>query len=152
MMLESPVIYFASVSTILGGQYLIPTHQVKAYSTSLILGAITSIISNFAFIPTFHLYGAVISTVLSEIVVLLYQLYLVKTTKQLEIRKLFDGTIKYLFSGVIMFAIVFSIDRCTGCNFIFILLEISLGVMVYVVLMLLLHTNIIEIIKVIKKY
>lgn len=152
MMLESPVIYFASVSTILGGQYLIPTHQVKAYSTSLVLGAITSIISNFAFIPTFHLYGAVISTVLSEIVVLLYQLYLVKTTKQLEIRKLFDGTIKYLFSGVIMFVVVFSIDRCTGCNFIFILLEVSLGVMVYVVLMLLLHTNIIEIIKVIKKY
>lgn len=147
MMIESPVIYFASVSTVLGGQYLVPTHQVKSYSFSLVLGAITSIISNFIFIPTFHLYGAVISTVLSEIVVLLYQLYVIRTSKQLEIRKIFDGTIKYMLSGLIMFIIVFSIDRYTNCSFIFILIEVVTGVIIYVLLMLLFRMRIIKIIK-----
>lgn len=147
MMLEAPVIYFASVSTILGGQYLIPTHQVKTYSISLVLGAIASIISNFLFIPMFHLYGAIMSTVIAEVIVLLYQLYKIVSSKQLNLRLLYKDTVKYIFAGVIMFICVFLLDRHTINSFMFIILEVALGIVIYISLILMMRTNIIKIIQ-----
>lgn len=143
MIFESPVIYFASVSTILGGQYLIPTSQIRTYSVSLVLGAIASIISNFLFIPYLQLYGAILSTVIAEMIVLIYQLYVIIISRQLKLRKLFEGTWKYVVSGSVMFASVFLVDRLTRYSFISIFFEVILGVIIYLLCIILFRADIV---------
>lgn len=131
LLMESPVIYFAGISTILGAQYLVPTYQTKAYSMSLILGALGSIISNFILIPLFHLYGAIMSTVIAEIIVYIYQLHIIKSTNQLNMKKLFDDSVKYLLAGICMFIGVFLLDRKLSSAIISIVIEVILGIIIY---------------------
>lgn len=142
MMLESPVIYFASVSTVLGGQFLIPTHQVKPYTVSLILGAIISVICNVTLIPSLRLYGAILSTVFAEVGILFCQLYIIKSSKQLSIEKLFFGSIKYFCAGFVMFIVVFSLDRYLSLSIWSIFVEVILGIIIYIFLIFALKTEV----------
>lgn len=134
MLIEAPVIYFAGISGVLGTQYLIPTGQTKDYSASLIFGAVVSIILNFSLIPFWELTGAMISTVISEFAVMLYQVWVVmKKSRQLEFAEFFEDTWKYLIAGGIMFAIVFSLDRMTSTSLVWLGLEIIIGGIIYFV-------------------
>lgn len=142
MMLESPVIYFASVSTVLGGQFLIPIHQVGLYTKSLILGAIVSIVCNLTLIQPLHLYGAILSTVFAEVSILIYQIYIVNVSRQLDTRKLFHGSLKYFFAGLLMFISVFLLDRYLNSSIVAIVLEIILGIFIYVFLIFMFRTEV----------
>ncbi|MQB95435.1 flippase [Lactobacillus reuteri] len=142
MILESPVIYFAGLSSILGAQYLIPTNQVKEYTISLTFGAVISIFLNVILIPMFHLYGAVLSTDFAEAAVLIYQIYIIKRTNQLEISILFKGTLKYLIIGAIMFSIVFYLNLHLGSSLIALIFEMIFGILIYALLNIILKTKI----------
>lgn len=142
LLMESPVIYFAGMSNILGAQYLIPTNQTNAYSLSLIIGAIGSIICNFLLIPIFHLSGAIVSTVIAEFLVYIYQLYFVVSHKQLRARTIFEGSLKYLLAGITMFVCVFAIDRKTGNSIMWIAIEIIVGIIIYIMMLVVLRTRI----------
>ena len=71
---------------------------------SVTVGALVNILLNFVTIPIWSLYGAAVATVLSEGVVTLYQLIVVR--HDLSISTLFSGTWKYLVAGAIMFAVI----------------------------------------------
>lgn len=142
MMIEAPVIYFAGVSGVLGTQYLLPTKQAKSYSNSLIFGAALSIVLNFLLIPAFGLQGAMFATVIAEFGVMTYQLIVVIVkNKQLSARMFFKDTFKYFFAGVVMFSVVFLIDRSTPSKILFIFLETLVGVIVYLLMLLVQRTE-----------
>lgn len=142
MFIEAPVIYLAGISGVLGTQYLLPTNQLKKYTTSVVVGAVSSIVFNFILIPIWGLNGAMIATVISEIAVLVYQLAVLKMANQLMLGKLFSGFLKYFLAGLIMFVIVFTIDRLTKNGALELLIEISIGVIVYLAMIVILRTNI----------
>ena len=153
MLLESPVIYFAGLSSILGAQYLIPTNQVKEYTFSLTFGALVSIFLNFVLIPKLHLYGAILSTVFSEMSVLAYQVWVIRHTSQLRIKKLFEGTLKYLFAGFLMFIVVFYFNLKLKADVSAMIIEILMGIIIYSILLLVLKTEAGYLgIKLLKKY
>lgn len=141
IMLESPIIYFAGLSSVIGTQYLIPTNQVKPYSFSLILGAIISLILDLILIPSYGLIGAIISTVSAELIVLLYQSFFVIKQKQLEYRDLYSDLVKYLFSGIVMFIVVVSIKHTFSVSFYNIILQILCGAFVYGILISVFQTK-----------
>ncbi|MCB6623577.1 polysaccharide biosynthesis C-terminal domain-containing protein, partial [Mediterraneibacter sp. 210702-DFI.5.30] len=87
--------------SVIGNQYLVPTNRVSIYTTSVVLGAITNIVINFPLIYFKGLYGAIISTVISEFVVTTYQIY--KSSNKLPYKKMFKDVKKYLFASVAMF-------------------------------------------------
>lgn len=148
MMIEAPVIYFAGISGVLGTQFMLPTGQTKDYSTSLILGAVVSIILNFIFIPLFGLYGAMISTVLAELSVMSYQILVVMIRKpQLKARSFFLDTEKYLIAGVAMFFVTFLINMTTPTSFTWLICEIVMGGIVYIAFIWLLKPAIIGLTK-----
>ncbi|MGM9982005.1 MAG: polysaccharide biosynthesis C-terminal domain-containing protein, partial [Limosilactobacillus sp.] len=96
---------------------------------------------------------AILSTVFAEVVILFYQIYIIKSSKQLNIEKLFSGSIKYFFAGLIMFIVVFLLDRYLILSIWSITIEIALGVIIYVVLIFALKTEIAAtIIDVLRKY
>lgn len=135
MLIEALIIILIAWSNAIGMQYLLPTNQTQAYTVSVILGAAVNLIANIPLIFFWGTVGAAISTVLSELSVTLYQL--VSIRHQVSYRKLFDDTHKYLLSGLIMFWIVFSLDRILPNGWFSIIFEVSIGFLTYLTLMML---------------
>lgn len=146
MIIESVVIVLISWSGTVGTQYLLPTNRVKQYTTSIILGAIVNIILNFPLITKWGLYGAMMSTVFSELIVTLYQLYCIKNIVELKI--LFSYSTKYFISGIIMFIPVYIISLVMNNSITTIILELIVGMVVYSTLIVIFRKELInEVIK-----
>lgn len=142
IMIESIVIVLISWSGTVGTQYLLPTNRVKQYTTSIILGAMVNIILNFPLITKWGLYGAMMSTVFSELIVTLYQLLCIKNIVKLNI--LFTHSTKYIMSGIIMFIPVYIISLIMNNSIKAIILELVVGVVVYSMLIIMLRKELIN--------
>ena len=76
---------FMTLSTFISTSYNVHKDS-KGFLYSSIVGAITNIILNFAFIPFFGVYGAAIATLISYIAVFLYRWYDVKKYIQFKFK------------------------------------------------------------------
>lgn len=142
MTVEAVVIILIAWSNALGTQYLIPTNQNGAFTSSVVVGAVVNILVNIPLIILWGALGATISTVLSEISVTLYQLFAVR--KQIRFRSLFEDTYKFLIAGIIMFFIVKSIDLLTANSWTMIFIEVVLGIIIYFCILILLKVKILS--------
>ncbi|PIO83031.1 hypothetical protein BSQ39_05310 [Loigolactobacillus backii] len=142
MLIESLIIIIVGWANVIGGQFLLPTNQNTAYTVAVVFGAITSIIVNIPLIHTFGMIGAVIATVLSEVSVLAYELWIVKG--QLNIGKLFQQVWKYFIAGILMWAVVHELNLNLTFNIYTFILEILVGMSVYVLLILVLRAPILK--------
>jgi O-antigen/teichoic acid export membrane protein len=145
MMIESVVILLIAWSNALGTQYLLPTNQNGAFTKSVVLGAVVNIIVNIPFIMLWGAFGATVSTVLSELTVTAYQLIAVKN--QINYSNLFADTGKYLLSGFIMFCIIYEVDSLLAQTWMMLLLEVLLGIMIYITLLVIWRAGVIKIAK-----
>ncbi|TMT02696.1 flippase [Apilactobacillus kunkeei] len=145
MQVESVVILLIAWSNAIGVQYLLPTKQNKKYTTSIILGALFNILLNIPLILMFDSIGAIVSTVISEMIVSGYQFYSIR--KQISIPKMFSGTYKYFISGFLMFIFVSIINDELPFTWIYLFLEIFFGILVYLILIVLLRANVFMIIR-----
>lgn len=130
MIIESAVILLIAWSNAIGTQYLLPTKQTNSYTFSVVIGAIVNLVANIPLILVLGAVGAAIATVLSELSVTIYQLWVIR--KQVSYRMLFNDTFKYLFSGIIMFVIVTFFDRWLSQEWTFLIFEVVIGIVVYV--------------------
>ena len=142
MLIESIVILMIGWSNVIGTQYLLPVNRVKDFTTSVTIGAVANIIMNFPLIHLWGLNGAMWPTVLSEISVTAYQLFVVR--KSLDIRKMFSGNWKYLLSGIVMFVPVFWLNTHMKASWLWMLIEILIGIIIYVMMLLLLKPPVIH--------
>lgn len=140
IMIESAVIVIIGWSNAIGIQYLLPTDRVKEFSTSVIIGAVVNFILNFPLMELWGLRGAMISTVLSEATVTGYQFWTIRN--DIEYKRLFTNTWKYLLSGFIMFIPVSWLDRNLHTGVFSILLEVVVGILVYLLMILILKPTI----------
>ena len=141
MMIESIVILIIAWSNALGVQYLLPIHHQRDFTISVTVGAVVNIILNVPLIHTWGLYGAMWSTVISEISVTLYQLWAVRGL--LSYKKLFSNSWKYLIAGIIMFIPVFWMNQNLKDSWLMMGLEIIVGVIIYGVMVILLRAPIV---------
>lgn len=137
MLIESVVIILIAWSNAVGTQYLLPTNKVKAFTTSVMLGAILNIIINFPFIYLWGLNGAMFATVLSEVMVTAYQLWYIRNIVQLK--QMFVNIPKYLISGIVMFIPVFILSNTVKTSILSLALEVLLGVVIYIVMIYILR-------------
>ena len=105
----------------------------RAYVISAILGAIVNITGNIILIPNFGSIGASISTLLAEAIVCIYQSNAVKRYQPilLYIKK----SLPFLFSGVLMFFVIFIITLPFS-NIVNLFIKIILGVCVYFIILI----------------
>lgn len=141
MMIESIVILMIGWSNVLGVQYLLPIHRQKQFTMSVTTGAIVNIVLNIPFIHLWGLNGSMWATVLSETSVTLYQLIAVRGL--LNYKKLFNSSWKYLISGIIMFLLVFWMNRNLPDTWLMMGLEVLVGIVIYIVMVLLLRAPIV---------
>lgn len=140
IMIESAVIVIIGWSNAIGIQYLLPTDRVKEFSTSVIIGAVVNFILNFPLMELWGLKGAMISTVLSEAMVTGYQFWTIRN--DIEYKRLFTNTWKYLLGGIVMFIPVSWLDRNLHTGVFSILLEVVVGILVYLLMILILKPTI----------
>ena len=104
IMLLSPVLIIKAVSNTVRTQYLIPLKMEKFYIKSVILGAIVNIIFNALFISKLGALGAVLGTLLAELIACIWQFIEIK--KYIQIKKYYFKYFNYLLSGMIMVLLV----------------------------------------------
>lgn len=130
---------FVSFSNSLKLLYLIPKEKDKIYTNSVIYGTILNITLNYIFISKYNAMGAVISTVFTELFVLIYQILKIKN--DLNLHNIIKNLIIYIIFGIIMYSIV-SLVATINMSLIYkTIVEILTGIIVYVTLCLIYFTK-----------
>lgn len=142
MMIESVIVILIGWSNVIGIQYLLPADRVKEYTVSVTLGSIVNIILNIPLIYFLGLNGAMISTICSEVTVTGYQLLAVK--RNFYFNKLFKDLWKYLLSAFVMFVTICLLRSILKATWVSLLLEVTTGVVSYLILIILLRTRVIS--------
>lgn len=142
IIIESLVIVLIAWSNAIGIQYLLATNQNRQFTISVTIGAFVNVILNIPLIIFYRTEGAMVATVISELSVTLYQLFIVRN--QISLKKLFDSLWKYFLSGLIMFATVFLLDHSLKSSWVMLILEVIVGVIVYIFFIICLKTNVVE--------
>lgn len=142
MLIESIVILMIGWSNVIGTQYLLPVNRVKDFTTSVTIGAVINIILNFPFISLWGLNGAMWATVLSEVAVTGYQLYVVR--KDLDLSLMFQSSWKYLLASGVMFVAVFGMNTHLKASWLWLICEVAVGVVIYAGLVYFLKAPIID--------
>ena len=126
------IIIFTSFANIIRTQYLIPKEKDKIYTLSVIGGAVTNLIINFILIPKYQSIGAAIGTIAAELYVMVYQVY--KVRKELPIKDYLKDILPLFIKALIMFIIILSI-KCIPINPLYrVILQIVIGILIYVLL------------------
>lgn len=130
---------FVSFSNSLKLLYLIPKEKDKIYTNSVIYGTILNIILNYILISKYNAMGAVISTVFTELFVLIYQILKIKN--DLNLHNIIKNLIIYIIFGIIMYSIVSLVATINMSLIHKTIVEIFTGIIVYVTLCLIYFTK-----------
>ena len=139
----SIIIFTIATNNVMGTQYLIPMGENKKYSISVILAAVVDIVFNLLFIVLLNWksVGAAISLVLAETTLLLSFAYFTREKLHLFLTK---EVIKSFAAGIFMCIIVFAISILYQPSIVVLLAEIVLGGIIYLSLMLLFRSKVIN--------
>lgn len=125
----SPVVLLMGIANVIGTQYLLPTKRQKEYTISVTAGLIVNFFLNWFMIYKWGAVGASIATVLSQLVVDIFQLRNIR--KEIDLISVFKNSMKYLFAGIIMFLFCQIIKIFGLIGWISIIVEIIVGMIVY---------------------
>lgn len=142
MSVQSLMILFVSFAVVSGSQYLLAAKRTKEYAISAVLGLIVNVLFNFILIPFLGAMGAIISTVLTEFIVAVYQLWVIRDV--FSIREILRGVWKYLVGGTIVFVVVHTLSINMPGKFIYFVVQALVGVLIYISVILLLKASIIS--------
>lgn len=102
--LLSLIIPLVCATNVIGVQYLVPSHQDRGFTASVLAGAGVNVIINLFAIPAAGAKGAAYATVAAEVMVLLVQAWLVRD--QLPLHQNLLDAIPFAAIGVIMFLLI----------------------------------------------
>lgn len=138
----APIIIFIGWSTVIGTQYLVPTKRLNEFTISVTLGAVANILLNFWLITLAGVNGAALATTISELLVILYQLYV--TRNDMKVMAHFVGAWRYLVASVMMYGIVRVISHFLPISLISTVVELVIGVASYVAVLIILRAPIMK--------
>lgn len=110
-------------------QYLIPAGRDREYLLSAAAGTFSNLLINLILIPGFGATGAAIATLLSEYVVLLVQMIVIR--HELSFVYYIHGNEIYFVFGILMFIVVRRVGYIFGTHLFSLLLEILVGGVVF---------------------
>lgn len=129
MIVISPILVIIGMSNVIGKQYLLPTKQQGAYTSSIVTGAVVNFILNSVLICQFDAVGASAATVAAELSVTFVQCWHVR--KQLPMKECLRPLFRYLILGMIMFLTVWGIGKILPRGVVSLGIMIAVGVAVY---------------------
>lgn len=125
----SPVLIIKGLSYISRMQYLIPNFKESIFIESVFVGAIVNLIINLILIPRIEAMGAVIGTLVAELISCLWQYF--RMSKYIKWNFTFIKSSIYVIFGLVMFSIVRLVSTKMHPNIIGILVEVLIGIGIY---------------------
>lgn len=135
----SPTILLTGMANVVGTQYLLPTKRQKEYTISITIGLIVNFILNYIFITLYNSIGASIATVLSELIVVAVQLYVIR--KDIETKEIIKLSYTYLLAGIVMLGVSLSIKVLLGLSLKTMVIQVIAGIGVYIGMLWLLNDD-----------
>ena len=126
----SPTIILTGMANVIGTQYLLPTKRQKEYTTTIVIGLVINFILNYILINLYNSIGASIATVVSELVVVIAQMYVIR--KDINPKEIIKLSYTYVLAGSIMFGVTLILKRVLYVGPKAIVIQIVSGVLVYV--------------------
>lgn len=146
-----PIIVIIGVSNCLGSHYYTPAGLRTTSSKYLIYGSIVNLCLNLVLIPRYESLGAVIASVLAELTITV--LYLKNCNGYLYLEDLIKKIWKKLIAGSVMLLVITIITPHLGGAVIDVLIEIMVGIVVYVIMLFLLKDSLVMLgVEMIKRY
>ncbi len=138
------IIVLISLSNVCGIQYLIPSGNNKAYTNSVVGGAIVNFVLNLFFIQKYYALGACIATVIAETVVTSIQYIYLR--KKIKLEFFTFNNFKYLIASLIMAIVVYFIGIKLEQNIITNIVQIISGFIIYIIILISLKEELIKLI------
>ena len=128
---------FISWANVIRTQYLIPLKKDSVFIKSVVVGAFFNIIFNCIVIPYLGSMGAAIGTVVTEIIVCIYQMFIIR--KEISFRKLLRNQAIVLIPTLLMFLGVLIIQNYVSGTILGVIFITSVGGIIYIILTLLIN-------------
>ncbi len=136
LQLMSPLVLIIGISNCLGCLYYTPAGKRTQSSRYIIVGAFSNLCMNLVLIPHMGAIGAVFGTIVAESIISF--LYLKNCKGYLTLSRIIMCSYKKVFAALFMWAIIRCLDNFSnGKDFIVLVLEILIGVVVYAGILLL---------------
>ena len=101
---------------------------------SVVIGALFNFTLNSILIPIYGANGAIIASVLAEFLILTIHILGIK--KDIDIKMIYKGSLKYIVSGIIMFSVVYFIGIKMNPTMSTTFLQILVGIIIYTLLLI----------------
>lgn len=137
LQIECFMIIFVGISTLIGNQYLVPSNQIKGYTSSVIMGALINGVLVVPLTIWKQAQGAAFSIVIAEATVALFQLWMIR--KQIRLNELFFESWKYVVASTVMTAVLLPVTQHLPASILGVLVEIIIGAVIYGCSLQLLH-------------
>lgn len=139
MMIQAPIILFMAWSNVIGVQYLLPFNRLRPFTVSVTIGAILNVLLNFILIPLYGVHGSMFATLIAEMAVAIFQLYVVR--QEFDVWSMLFNSWKYFLAGFLMFGVIYYLNTHWSMNITSLLLQVVIGAIIYVVLNVVMRTN-----------
>ena len=130
----APLVLAIGLNNVSGIQYLIQTKKQNIFTKSVIIGALCNFTLNLVLIYFIKSYGAIIASVIAETLILMVQLKYMK--QEISLKIVYNKSLKYIISGIIMFALILPIGILNKPTVITTSLQILIGGIIYISLLL----------------
>lgn len=131
----APVLIVKSLSQTSRMQFLVPNHHEKIFMCSVFAGAIVNFIINICLIKQLGALGAVIGTMIAEMVTCVWQYIGMK--RYIAVGKTLIKSTVYLIIGIVMYFVVRMIACLLPDSILGVLIEIVVGGIIYLALVML---------------
>lgn len=121
---------FNAFANVIRTQYLIPTSKDKEYTVTVFAGAVVNLIVNCMLIGRYGAIGAMIGTIVAELVVCVLQVFLVR--HDLPYIRYIVSIIPYLSFSIIMLILVRIIGSAMGNSIVTLFIQVISGAFLYI--------------------
>ena len=128
----SPVLVIKGITNTIRTQYLVPLSKEKYYMNSVLSGAVTNLFFNLLLIPKLGAMGAVLGTLLAELVSCLVQFLVI--IKDFNLCIFLRNCGLYFLAGIIMFFVVRAVSMIHVTLLLKLTIEIIVGTLIFVIL------------------
>ncbi|MGK4179952.1 oligosaccharide flippase family protein [Lapidilactobacillus dextrinicus] len=127
--LLSPIVILQSLHQGIANQYLVPKNQMRSYNITMIIGTVVSVLTGIILIPNIGVYGAIIGFLSGQITLAFARSYILVKHTVFHFHSL--KILGYFISGILMYFSIFIFTSSLHANIVTNLLQIIIGIIVY---------------------
>lgn len=136
----APLIVIMPLGLSIVRQYLIPMNKIREFNISVLLAAASSIITNLIFLPVIGIWGAIISTLISESIVTVIRV--VSLLRHTNFKFKFGNISVYTISSILMFVFTYYLTKYLSYSIKTTVLQVFVGFFIYMVSTIVMKKNV----------